>query len=130
MNTTGVIGRIKSILKEREMSHKDLADLLEEHKASVVSGTGTVSRYLRCETSPRLKWLLGVADVLNLDYRWLLSGDRNGWDEMPRETVRLTNGDDSPKIEFEIPAGWPDLNLRVFPDVDEPLHIGIQREEN
>lgn len=128
MDNAGVIDRIGFVLDKRGMTHAHLSELLEEAGRDVPHGAGTVSRYLRGDGSPRLNWILAVADVLNLDYRWLLSGDRNGWDGMPKETVRLLNSEGETEMEFEIPEGWPDLNLRIYPGVGKPRYIEVQRK--
>lgn len=117
MNTGAVADRIKSVLDERDMTYTDLSNLLEESGISQGRSPSAVGDRLRGTVGLKLEWIFSVADVLNIDYRWLITGDRNGWDTMPRETVTLWSIDDKGEerlLAFDIPKGWPYLNFRIF----------------
>lgn len=96
------------------------------------SGAGlappTVVSKLNGTSTVRLRELLSWAEFLNLDLRWLVTGDQREWNEIPRESVRVRIGGVG-SIVFDVPSLWPNLNLRLYPDPGESGFLTVERGE-
>lgn len=130
-NAQQVASRLDSKVRERFDSVAEFCRFLEGE--GLKNADSTVSRYLNRRPgnfkAPRIEWVLRVADLLNIDYVWLFTGSREGWDRFPRKrvTVELEN---ERSVEFLIPAEWEEhLDMKFSIPTRDISEISVMVEE-
>ena len=93
MNRSKIGDRLRSVIKEKGLTRKDLYDLCKDLFTENDSFSfATLNCYIRGETIPRLQRVKLIAQALGVDYDWLLNGEREqlavrigDWDSLTLE---------------------------------------------
>lgn len=117
--------RLLATVEKRFKTKREGAEFLVE-ECNFSFTAGTLVEKLNGKATMRLKEFMRMADALNINYRWLFTGTRQGWESVPADSVRLLNQQDEIIAEFKVPKDWP-LNLRAYPGLRG--HLPFSRVE-